>query len=364
MKNTIQFPENHGGPLHYLGNRFLMLPDVSGHMHPDNSWLNELFTIIQANTNGKKYKRCLEPLSGSASWSLAAMELELAEEYIINDSDRILINTLQLIRDKPDLVKKEYAIQLQGYNSSKSKKNYFVNAIKNYNETHKDEKKSLLLPFIINHSWGGILLHDGDHKIIYRDGPLSEGKKADRYLKEANLTIEMFNEEVDRASMLLNANKVTFTSGDFCNAITDIQPGDFIALNPPYPENERSLENKTGMYIELYTPELLFENIKNLVNKMEANGIDYYMTFGFYNPQFSQFVLVDNIHQPRNYLRQLGYDQCAFGIGLDQMYFTSKFSIPAALQSKVVPAYLLVGDSKPNPDEALRRYETYHPLKS
>ncbi|HHF0527082.1 TPA: hypothetical protein ACTUT5_003901 [Legionella anisa] len=56
-------------------------------------------------------------------------------------------------------------------------------------------------------------------------------------------------------------------------------------------------------------------------------GIHYYMTYGFYNPALSQYVLRDAAQQPKNYFRVLGYEHCAFGIGLDQMYFTSEFSI-------------------------------------
>ena len=36
------------------------------------------------------------------------MEICITEEYIINDSNKILINTLQLIRDNPALVKTSY----------------------------------------------------------------------------------------------------------------------------------------------------------------------------------------------------------------------------------------------------------------
>lgn len=194
-KQDIQLTKNHGGPLHYLGNRFLSLPDVSGHMRPDNTWLNEHFSIILFNNSGKKYKRCIEPLSGSASWSLAAMEVGLADEYIINDSDKILINTLRLIRNKSELIKKEYASLIHQYNDSLSKKKFFLDTIDNYNQTSDQEKKSLILPFIINHSWGGILFHDSDNNIIYRDAPLFEGKNADRYLEEANLSFNMFVEE-------------------------------------------------------------------------------------------------------------------------------------------------------------------------
>lgn len=110
---AFTFSKNYGRPLHYLGNRFLSLPNASGHMVPDNTWLKELFSLIQFNTKGKKYKRCIEPFAGSASWSLAAMEIGFADEYVINDSDAILIATLQYIQNSPALIKEEYASLIQ-----------------------------------------------------------------------------------------------------------------------------------------------------------------------------------------------------------------------------------------------------------
>jgi len=89
---SIQLTQNYGGPLHYLGNRYLTLPDLTGHMSPNTSWLNEHLSVLLANNNGQKYKKAIEPFAGSASWSMAAMEIDLAEEYIINDSNKILIN--------------------------------------------------------------------------------------------------------------------------------------------------------------------------------------------------------------------------------------------------------------------------------
>ena len=122
---SIQLNKNHGGPLHYLGNRFLSLPITLGHMHPYNSWLNEHFSIIRFNNNGEKYKRCIEPFSGCASRSIAAMELGLAEQYVINDSDKILICSLKLIKDKPEVVKNHYALLEQAFEQVSTKKLFF-----------------------------------------------------------------------------------------------------------------------------------------------------------------------------------------------------------------------------------------------
>ncbi len=353
--DIIRLNKNYGGPLHYLGNRFLSLPNTLGHMHPDNSWLIELFSIIQFN-NGKKYKRCIEPFSGCASWSIAAMEIGLAEQYIINDSDKILICTLQLIKDNPELVKKHYALLELPFDKTPEKKSYFLKVLDDYNHATHDEEKALLLSFIINHSWSGILFHNNKGDILYREGPLFEGKSSERFLDKANLSVEEFNAEVDRVSELFNTNVVEFKCGDFLGTLADMSPGDFIALNPPYPENERSVTERTGMYTELYSPEKLHENLLQTIEQMERQGIHYYMTYGFYNPALSQYVLKNTTQQPNNYFRMLGYEHCAFGIGLDQMYFTSEFSIPKQLNTKIIPATQILEGNILKPLEALRRY--------
>ncbi|HDO7949063.1 TPA: DNA adenine methylase [Legionella pneumophila] len=352
--NTIQLTQNHGGPLHYLGNRYLTLPDLKGHMSPDTSWLNEHFAVLMANNKGQKYKKAIEPFAGSASWSMAAMEVGLAEEYIINDSNKILINTLQLIKDNPVLVKESYSALVKKYDASLSKKDFFLEVIENYNQV-TDADKSSLLPFIINHSWGGILFYDKELNIIYREGELFEGKNADRFLDKANLSLEMFLSEIDRVSNLLNANQVSFRSGDFMEVISLAAPGDFVALNPTYPENEHSTFEKAGMYIELYSPERLHQNLIQIIQHLESQGIHYYMTYGFYNPKFRNYVLGNENQQPINYFRVLGYENCAFGIGLDQMYFTSQFSIPKGIN--IFKAEAVLENQDLTPEEALERFE-------
>lgn len=361
--NSIQFSKNYGGPLHYLGNRFLSLPDTSGHMHPDNNWLKEHFSIIQFNKDGKKYKRCIEPFSGCASWTIAAMELGLAEQYIVNDSDKILIRSLMLIKEQPELIKERYALLEHAFEQSLAKKAYFLKSLEIYNHANSDDEKALILPFIINHSWSGILFHNNAGDILYREGPLFEGKSSERFLEKANISVEQFNTEIDRVSELFNANHIEFRSGDFLDALDDIRTDDFVALNPPYPENERSVAEKTGMYTELYSPEKLHENLKQVIEKMENEGVDYYMTYGFYNPSFHDYVLLDGMKNPKNYFRVLGYENCAFGLGLDQMYFTSKFSIPTHLKTKVILATkVLEKDSTIKPEEALRHYNALLPI--
>lgn len=165
----------------------------------------------------------------------------------------------------------------------------------------------------------------------------------------------MFLSEIDRVSNLLNANQVLFKSGDFMEVISIAAPGDFVALNPPYPENEHSTFEKAGMYVELYSPEKLHQNLVQIIQDLEIQGIHYYMTYGFYNPKFRNYVLANENQQPINYFRVLGYENCAFGIGLDQMYFTSQFSIPKGIN--IFKAEDVLGTQDITPEEALEQFK-------
>lgn len=132
-------------------------------------------------------------------------------------------------------------------------------------------------------------------------------------------------------------------------------PGDFVALNPPYPENEHSTLEKAGMYIELYSPEKMHQNLVQIIDHLEYQSIHYYMTYGFYNPKFRNYVLTNENQQPINYFRVLGYEDCAFGIGLDQMYFTSQFSIPKGIN--IFKAEDVLGARDLTPEEALEQFK-------
>lgn len=352
--DNLRLTQNHGGPIHYLGNRYLSLPHLSGHMRVDQRWLIEFFTIISQNTHGKKYRKCFEPFSGSASLTTAAMEFGLAEEYVINDSDDVLIQTHILMRDNPDSIKETYASLSQSYEKSRDKKKFFLDIIKNYNRVDK-QQKSLLLPFIINHSWSGIPFHNARGELLYHENQIA-GKIIPGHLEKASLTLENYFSEVDRVSNLFNSNKVSFLSGDFLKALSDVGPDDFIALNPPYPENERSVTEHSGMYTELYSPEKLHENLVNLIHTMENKGIPYFMSYGFYNPTWWNFVIRDKADQLKNYFRVTGYSDCAFGVGLDQVYLSPQFSIPQELQTKIIRAVDVLTRKEMTPEEALENF--------
>lgn len=356
-KSNEQLSKNKGGPLHYIGNKNLTWPMQNGRMLVEKELLNECFALILGNCQFKKFKRCYDPFAGSASWSLAAMELNLAEEYIINDSDEVLINILRLIRDDPKGVKSRYISLVSEYYHSIFKKDFFLQIINSYNEAKSLNEKSLLLPFIVNHSWGGMIFHDNEGNIVYRDVNIRGEIVSEGCLDKASLSNEDFSEEIERVAHLLKINKVIFRSGDFLHALSDIQAGDFVHLNPPYPETMRARLQGVGMYRELYEAEDLYKNIVSIIQKMENSDVGYYLTYGYHSPQLKKFIIKDEFNKLKHFFRMSGQEDSIFGIGLEQIYFSSKYFIPASLRSKIISAKDVLQDQELTAIEALATFK-------
>ena len=99
------------------------------------------------------------------------------------------------------------------------------------------------------------------------------------------------------------------------NVLTEANPDDFIVLNPPYPENERSLVEQSGMYTELYSPEKLHENLLQVIDKMEEQGIPYYMTYAFIILHFTNMYFVMILNNLKITLESLGMNVVPLVLG-------------------------------------------------
>lgn len=353
-RHMIEIPLNRGGPIQYLGCRNLTYPDFTGHMRSCNSWINKNFSLIVANTKGKKFGSWYEPFAGTASWTFNAMAVGLAEKYVINDCNIPLITTLKLLQKNPKAVKETYANLVKQFSTSSLPKDFFIETIEAYNKAQGDAK-ALLLPFIFNHVWGGIVFYNDDEDIIYRE-PTFDGKTYPGYIEKANLSVETFFDEVDRISKLLNNNQVIFQTKDFLESIKDAKAGDFVAMNPPYPSNERSSSEKLSIYQELYGPRLLHDKLLGSVEQMEKQGIDYCLLYGRYEPNLNDFVLRDKANQPKNFFELVGYPQSIFGESLLQTYFSPNYTVPNGMHATFITAKEVLEDKMPTKQEALNRF--------
>jgi site-specific DNA-adenine methylase len=356
VQNKSIWLKHRGGPLQYFGNRNLTLPTVHGIMEVDLSWMHDSFTVVLANLEeDSRFDRCFEPFAGSAAWSLNAMEIGLSKEYFINDSNQALIDFFRTVQVDPTRVKEVYALLVQRYVCSCDKESEFNSIISEYNRGN-DVKKSLLISFIVNYSWGGMVFHDDKGQIVYRRHVIN-GIEIPGCIENPTLSLSHYYEEIDKVSILLNANKVHFTCCDFEEIIPkDLDSKDFLILNPPYPENERHIAEKFGLYFELYPHQILHEKLCQLIATCEVNNASYFMSYGLHNPETEQFRIRDASHQTNYYLRIIGFENCIFDRSLDQVYFSKKFRVPEQLSAKLIPAREILQSSRLNHQEALRMF--------
>ncbi len=328
-----KFKDNKGGPLYYFGNRALTLPEDNGHMYPDFTWMKDSFAIIEKNRGTRPFNRCFEPFAGSASWSFTAMELGFSQEYFINDANETLIHFFKMARNNPNILKKEYALLSTIYSQSTEKVALYQQIIDQYNNS-SDARKSLLLPFIINHAWGGMVFYNQKGALVYQKITIKNQEIAG-CIKKPSLTNEEFNTELDRISRLLNENIVHFSSLDFQKSLIDIGEEDFVVLNPPYPENQRSIEREIGLYVEIHSPEKLHRDLCDMIKTFELKGVTYLMSYGIYNPELSNYIIRAPDGTSTHYLRLIGKESSSFGELLDQIYFNRGYKVPSQLKHKI-----------------------------
>lgn len=167
-----------------------------------------------------------------------------------------------------------------------------------------------------------------------------------------------FFSEIDRVNKLLNANKVKFQTGDFQEALIDMQSDDFVFLHPPYPDSESLPAEMGQIYTKIFSNNVLFELLKKIVQRMEKKDVDYIMPFVYYHPSTRRFLIRDQSGKIRNYFYLLGYPDCTHKQVLDQIYMSPNFSIPKHLQSKIIHASAILQDAVLTSDEAFNRFIT------
>ncbi len=197
--------------------------------------------------------------------------------------------------------------------------------------------------------------YDKDSNIVYRQRQVG-GKSLPSCLCKPSLTNDQYCAEVDRISHLLKNNIVHLQVGNFEEAIIRAAQNDFVILNPPYPENERSTSGHVGLDFELYSKEELHKKISRLIEKLEDISVAYLMSYGLYNPNLRSYVIESSYDWHNRYFRLIGSKKCVFGVALDQIYLTSKYYIPQSLSSKIIRSNDLLPDETISHEAALGKF--------
>lgn len=223
-------------PLRYFGDR-----------SQDNNDYFDLLLKQKAN-RGRPYRRCYDLFSGSASLTLGAMTLDLAEMYIVNDLQPAFALFWEAVRETPKALVANYA-DIKGRYLEAADKKYFLEQLqRNYNaglatSSLDSSQNSATFAFIINCAKDGMLVMRSSDALVKQEFCCEWGADG-----EMRCSLEFFERAVFKANALFQQRKVIFSSLDFAKYADEIVIDDLVLLNPPYPDLDDA-EEKPEAYV-------------------------------------------------------------------------------------------------------------------
>jgi acyl-CoA synthetase (AMP-forming)/AMP-acid ligase II/tetratricopeptide (TPR) repeat protein/thioesterase domain-containing protein/HEAT repeat protein/16S rRNA G966 N2-methylase RsmD len=305
-------------PLAYFGNR------------GDN--LDDIFKLITSYK--KKYRGFYDLFSGSASLSLAAMELELADFYVINDAFYPLTIFWEVVAHHADELIESYEGLVKNFRESLNADEFYkknqelFNLKKQFNSLSAAEKiiQSARFAFIINNAEGGM-------PILKNNQANEQELNCQLSSKKENLSInDGFRNKVKHVNELFKNNQVEFTATHFMqfkekasqNAISE---DDIVLLDPPYPDMEDAKENKDRhIYYRTEEKSDLSRYLKEFLTHMRDEKNAAFLTFYGIQGSDNQYAL----DWPDGHMLRLSgeLNNRHYGEYVENLYVSSCFARP------------------------------------
>jgi amino acid adenylation domain-containing protein len=273
VKNNLQESKALKGvvmsPLRYFGDR----------SHDNNDYFDLL--LQQKAYRGRSYRCCYDLFSGSASLSLGAMALDLAERYIVNDLHPAFALFWEAVREAPQVLVAFYAEIVSLYLKAVGKKCFLEQLQQNYNADLATDsldytKKSATFAFIINYAKDGMLVMRSRDVLAYQE--LCCKWSVDG---EMRCSLDFFERAVFKANALFQQRRVIFSSRDFAKYADEIVVDDLVLLNPPYPDLDDAQEKPEGyVYFRNRDKQGLQLALEAFIRQLHAKKIDFLMFYG------------------------------------------------------------------------------------
>jgi site-specific DNA-adenine methylase len=263
-KNCMKSKEDIIIPLKYFGNR--------------QNLTDDLFTLINKKGGNRKYSVFYDLFSGSGSIGLKAIQLDIAERYVINDTYSALKGFWECVRDEKKvflLIDDYKKIKQSLVSDNKIQKNHYEALQNEFNETHhgmcQNFTSSAQFAFLINHAENG----------------MPHFSKGSQYLKNVpevyyqDFFNAHFESSVKAIHLLLKDKNIEFANENFTHYQDVINEDDFVFLDPPYPDLEDAEESPDNhIYFRPENKASLRKALKTFLSSLNKKNVSFFMFYG------------------------------------------------------------------------------------
>ncbi|GJM06437.1 MAG: hypothetical protein DHS20C10_01710 [marine bacterium B5-7] len=247
-------------PINYFGRR-----DGAGGM------METIMQLAAAMSPTKKdlvhFDNCYDLCSGSASISVAAMEQNIAKNYLINDLCTPLQAFYQRVKVFPSEVIENYSELIDAFHTSSSRPLFYKRLKDIYHGLQATaEQRAALFPVIMN-------LSDGLPRKNREKRALSP-TFLDRI--EISITANEFSTNVHHLNKLLDRPNVIIASDDFfAYDVANMTPNDLVIIDAPYCDQfSRGLYDRSDDTLSFH------QKLKSFTIRLKAKGVPFILLYG------------------------------------------------------------------------------------
>ncbi len=212
----------------------------------------------------KKFKRFIEPFSGTGAMSIYTVTNKLAKEFILNDINKQVIGLLQKCIEDPEGLANEYndiwSVQFgEGENSI----DYYYKMRDKFNQL-KEEPNAALTLFILARVSKGAIRYNQQGEMNQICDKRRKGTHPDTIRKNA----------IAISNLLKNHTQLFCT--DYIDILEMAKPEDLVYMDPPYQGVSNGLSSR-------YVQSLEFDNFVTALETLNNRNIDFIVSYDGHN---------------------------------------------------------------------------------
>lgn len=240
-----------------------------------------------------KVERLVEPFAGTAAISVAASWNLISQKFWINDLNQPLVELLELIVEQPSAIAGAYT-EIWNQQHSDSIEHYYQARYK-FNQTN-DPK---ILLYLLARCVKGAVRYNSEK--LFNQSP-------DKRRKGTHP--EKMKKNIEGVSRLLKG-KCVFTCLDYREVLDQVEPSDFVYIDPPYQGvcGERDSRYLTGINFDEFVIALENLNRKEIRYAVSYDGRRGNKTFGNELPSHLNLKKIDIVVGRSSQATLLGRDE-------------------------------------------------------